>query len=295
MIASPDHQHAPMLFASLDAKKDVYLEKPLSKSLEQSRQMIDAVRKSKQVVQIGMQRRSAESIMKAKALVDDGVLGRITHVKPQWHWNIAKPLNNTPLPGKLDWTRFLGSAPKRELEPDAIPVLALFLGLLRRKHDRPGHAPDGCRRVVHEIRAAEVRHHAGLRREDGRRGAPGRVYGRVRIPDLHGDVDAQLQQLARERVVDHVPGRQSDDDPRRRRIRGYSEPWKKGATPAYEEKAPVPVETHIANFLDCMKSRHEPNCTVEIAAQAVAAPHLANLAFRAGKKMTLATDGGRAS
>src|SRR5450432_4747946 len=55
VIASPDHQHAPMLYAALNAKKDVYLEKPMSHSLEESRQMIQAVRKTSQIVQVGMQ------------------------------------------------------------------------------------------------------------------------------------------------------------------------------------------------------------------------------------------------
>ena len=97
VIASPDHQHWPMLQAALAAKKDVYLEKPLSKSLEQSKIMVDAVRASKQVVQIGMQRRSAPALIEAKRLVDEGTLGQITLVKPQWNWNIAKELNNGPL------------------------------------------------------------------------------------------------------------------------------------------------------------------------------------------------------
>src|SRR3954451_16363442 len=66
VIASPDHHHAPMLFAALAAGKDVYLEKPLSKSLEESVKIVDTVHKSKQIVQVGMQRRSAESIIKAK-------------------------------------------------------------------------------------------------------------------------------------------------------------------------------------------------------------------------------------
>src|SRR5437868_5429304 len=57
VIASPDHQHCPMLLAALDAKKDVYLEKPMSHSLEESQLMIRAVRKTSQIVQIGMQRR----------------------------------------------------------------------------------------------------------------------------------------------------------------------------------------------------------------------------------------------
>src|SRR5215472_18559262 len=66
VIASPDHQHAPMLFAALDAKKDVYLEKPMSHSLEESQRMIKAVRATKQIVQIGMQRRSAPAVIEAK-------------------------------------------------------------------------------------------------------------------------------------------------------------------------------------------------------------------------------------
>ncbi len=111
VLAGPDHHHCPMLLASLEAEKDVYAEKPLARTLEEGAKMVAAARKSKQIVQIGMQRRSAESIIKAKKLVDEGVLGRITLVKPQWHWNTARPLNNSPLPGKIDWDAFLGSAP----------------------------------------------------------------------------------------------------------------------------------------------------------------------------------------
>ena len=58
VIATPDHQHAPMLYDALAARKDVYLEKLLSLLLEQSIEMAAAARKTKQIVQIGMQRRS---------------------------------------------------------------------------------------------------------------------------------------------------------------------------------------------------------------------------------------------
>jgi hypothetical protein len=44
---------------------------------------------------------------------------------------------------------------------------------------------------------------------------------------------------------------------------------------------------HPQNFLECVRSRHQPNCTVEIAAAAVTGPHLANLAYREGRKVTL--------
>src|SRR5229473_3681602 len=74
VIATPDHQHYPCLQAALDAKKDVYLEKPMSHSLEESAKIVQAVRRTKQIVQVGMQRRSAEPVIKGKQLVDGGVL-----------------------------------------------------------------------------------------------------------------------------------------------------------------------------------------------------------------------------
>ena len=83
--------------------------------------------------------------------MDSGILGKITLVKPMWNWNVSKPLDNTPLPGKLDWKRFLGAAPGSRPGAHALPLLALLLGLLRRQHDRPGHAPDGRGAVVHQF------------------------------------------------------------------------------------------------------------------------------------------------
>ena len=90
VVATPDHQHCPNLLAALAAKKDVYLEKPMSHSLEESQKMIKAVRAAKQIVQIGMQRRSAASVHKGKEIIDSGVLGKITLVKPMWNWNVSQ-------------------------------------------------------------------------------------------------------------------------------------------------------------------------------------------------------------
>ncbi len=70
----------------------------------------------------------------------------------------------------------------------------------------------------------------------------------------------------------------------------YAEPWKPENPPTHQEDAPVPVEAHIQNFLDCIKSRKDPNCTVEIAQAAVAGPHLANIALVKGRRMHLGSD-----
>ena len=50
---------------------------------------------------VGLRRRSAPAVIKAKEVFDSGILGKVTMAKPMWNWNVSKPLDNTPLPGKL--------------------------------------------------------------------------------------------------------------------------------------------------------------------------------------------------
>jgi predicted dehydrogenase len=287
VIASPDHQHAPMLFASLKAGKDVYLEKPLSKSLEESVKIVDTVRGSKQIVQVGMQRRSAESIIKAKKLVDDGVLGRITLVKPQWHWNVSKPLDNSPLPGELDWTRFLGSAPKRPLEPMRFRRWRVFFDYAG------GNMTDQGTHLMDVV--------LWFTKNDPPQAAVAHGYVAKMTGAEHPDVFSAVYQfpdMLATWTLDYANSYQNgwsitflgdkgtmilDEDG----YRVYKEPWKDNQEPIYSEMAPVPVESHIQNFMDCMKTRKQPNCTVDIAARAVAGPHLGNLAMFSHKEAKL--------
>lgn len=291
VVASPDHHHCPMLLAALKAGKDVYLEKPLSKSLEESRRMIAAVRGTDRIVQIGMQRRSAPAIMKAKKLVDDGELGRVSLVRPQWFWNIAKPLNNSPLEGNLNWRRFLGDAYPRPLEPMRFRSWRYF-------HDYAGgnmtdqgtHLMDvvqwfmGARGPKHAVSQGFVAKMTGAEHPDvfsatfGYDGFLvnwtldyGNAYQNGWSIAFHGDKATMILDDAGFRV--------------------YAEPWKKDAPPTVEEASPVPIEDHIANFTECMRTRKQPNCPVEIAAQAVSGPHLANLAMFRERKVYLGEDG----
>ena len=80
VIASPDHQHAPMLFAALDARKDVVPGKA-DVALHRAEPADDQARCAppKQIVQIGMQRRSAPAVIKAKEVIDTGILGTHHH------------------------------------------------------------------------------------------------------------------------------------------------------------------------------------------------------------------------
>lgn len=287
VIASPDHQHAPMLMAALAAKKDVYLEKPLSKTLEESQRIISAVRASKQIVQVGMQRRSAPAVMKAKALLDEGILGRITLVKPQWHWNIAKPLNNSPLDGKLDWNGFLGNARKRPLEPMRFRYWRYFWDYAGgNMTDQGTHLMDVVQWFMKSGPPKAAVAHGYVAKMTGAEHAD--VFSAVYEFDnfmvtwtldysnsFHNGWSITFMGDKGTMILDDAG------------YKVYAEPWKKDAPPIHQEQAPVPVEAHIDNFTECVRSRKEPNCPVEIAAAAVAGPHLANLAIQQGRKVSL--------
>lgn len=288
VIASPDHHHAPMLMAALDAKKDVYLEKPLSHSLEQSGRMIQAVRAAKQVVQIGMQRRSAPALIEAKRLVDDGLLGRIALVKAQWNWNVSADLDNSELPGRLDWNRFLGTAPQRDLEPMRFRKWRYFFDYAG------GNMTDQGTHLMDVVQWFT------------RNGAPTAAQASGYVAKMRGSEHPDVFSAVFEYpgmmatwTLDYCNSYQNGwsiylqgdkatmilDDA------GYTvlaEPWKKTAAPQMQKQAPVPVETHVQNFLDCMRSRQEPNCPVEVAAAAVAGPHMANKAMFDGRKFVRA-------
>ena len=290
VLAGPDHHHCPMLLASLKAGKDVYAEKPLSYNLAQSQTMVDAVRKSDRIVQVGMQRRSAPSLMKAKKLVDDGVLGRITVVKPQWHWNIAKPLNSGPLDGKLDWKKFLGDAPERDMEPMRLRYWRYFRDYAGgNMTDQGTHLMDvvlwftGSRPPKSAVAQGYVAKMTGAEHPD--------VFSAV----------FEMDGFIANWTLDYSNSYQNgwsitflgDKGTMVLDEAGYkvwAEPWKSDAAPIFEELAPVPIETHIQNFLDCVKSRQQPNCTVDIAQRAVAGPHLANVALYGERKAKLAAD-----
>jgi hypothetical protein len=75
----------------------------------------------------------------------------------------------------------------------------------------------------------------------------------------------------------------------------WKEPWLKNPAPIKEMAAPIPIEPHIQNFMDCVKSRQQPNAPVEVGASAVSAPHLANVAFHGDRRARLSADGSKVS
>src|ERR1700694_6029858 len=116
IVATPDHWHARMVIDAVEAGKDVYVEKPMAHKIEEGYQVIDAVRRTKRVVQVGMQRRSAALFLEAKRIMDSGQLGEVRLVT-SWWYNNTSALTNRPLAGQLDWDKWLRPGPKRPHDP----------------------------------------------------------------------------------------------------------------------------------------------------------------------------------
>jgi predicted dehydrogenase len=116
IIASPEHWHCQMLVDAVTAGKDAYVEKPLAHSVDEGFRMVDAVRRTRRIAQVGTQRRSYELYQEAKGIFASGMLGKIRMVNSWWLNTMPGRLSPRELKGKLNWDLFLGPAPKRDLD-----------------------------------------------------------------------------------------------------------------------------------------------------------------------------------
>jgi predicted dehydrogenase len=116
LVATPDHWHPLPMVMACQAGKDVYVEKPICVAVEEGMKMVEAARKYKRVVQVGLWQRSNLHFQKAAELVQNGLLGKVSFVRT-WNYSNIYPegIGNPPdadPPAGLDWDMWLGPAPK---------------------------------------------------------------------------------------------------------------------------------------------------------------------------------------
>jgi predicted dehydrogenase len=124
VISSPDHWHHDHALAALKAGKDVYLEKPMTYTVDEAKDVTEAVKASGRVLQVGSQYASMDHFWKAKQAIADGLIGQVTWASggfgrnrnKRGEWNYAIDPDATEQ--TLDWKAFLGSAPKRPFTPE---------------------------------------------------------------------------------------------------------------------------------------------------------------------------------
>jgi predicted dehydrogenase len=116
IVATPDHWHALPTVMACQAGKDVYVEKPICVAVEEGKTMVEAARKYKRVVQVGLWQRSNLHFQRAVELVQDGLISKVSYART-WNYSniypngIGNPADSDP-PTGLDWDMWLGPAPK---------------------------------------------------------------------------------------------------------------------------------------------------------------------------------------
>src|SRR4030095_2173695 len=118
LIATPEHWHAQMVLDALAAGKDVYVEKPLCQTPEQGVKLVEAERKTKNIIQVGMQRRSYDLFLEGRDVVASGQLGAVRMVRAWWLNNYLGDRTVSKLDGPLDWEQWQGPAARLPMDPN---------------------------------------------------------------------------------------------------------------------------------------------------------------------------------
>lgn len=311
IVATPDHWHAPIALAAMDAGKDVYLEKPMCHTIAEAKRLVDTVRETKRVVQVGSQTTSADQWWKAKKCIADGAIGQMIMSQGSYHRNSTRGEWNGPIdveagPDKsgenyVDWKTWLGSAPKRAWTPDR------FFHFRKYWDYSGGIATDLFFHVVAPLNICwpepmfphKVMAGGGIYVFKDEREVPDTFHLVAEYNQGHSVVLTSSMANSQ-----HIPGL----------IRGHEgtiimvehgmfeghtdhitlRPERNVINDAYRSKfgeaaQSIPVEqrdmmsAHINNFLDCVRSRQKPTLDVETAAHAQVLISMSVESYREGK------------
>jgi predicted dehydrogenase len=287
LIASPDHWHVRMAVDALAAGKDVYLEKPVTHTIEEGATLTRAVRSSKQILQCGMQQRSWTHFRDAVDLIQAGSLGRVVQVRTYWWQNYHR--NNPPKPmdeQALDWKMWLGSAPDQPFSQEKFDHWRWFWnfggGAMT---DLFTHWID----VVHwAMKSDQPRQAQTL--------ADKYIFDQWDCPDT---IQAAFRYPGFDVVYEGMMNSSIDDGGLEFRGTEATLKLDRGGFTVHREgvpreQNPVLTErsfrdgtiTHMENFFDCIKTRKEPNAPVETGVAAARAGHIGNLAHHHGGQYT---------
>jgi predicted dehydrogenase len=292
IIGSPDHWHVPMTVDAVRAGKDVYVEKPLTKTIEEGPLVEKAVAGSGRVVQVGYQQRSWPHFRAAREIVAAGKLGTIGLVLSSWYQNYLRYDQN---PGvdedKLDWQRWLGSAPKQPVNPLRYFRWRWFWdfggGHLTDLHSHYGD-------VIHwftDSYAPLSANAAGSSHLIPAFECPDTITCVWNYPAFTLTYSGSLGgSLEGGNIV--FRGTRAMMKINRDGFAVYAE----GKVPPEKTHLPEPETAmkserdgtidHIANWLECIRSREEPNAPVRLAVPAARAAHLGNDAYRRGTRVS---------
>jgi predicted dehydrogenase len=283
IIASPDHWHVPMAVDAIAAGKDVYLEKPVTHTIEEGATLTRALRSSKQILQCGMQQRSWSHFRNAVDIIQGGSLGRVTQVRTYWWQNYQTSWTPKPMDIQaLDWKLWLGSAPDQPFSEEKYSHWRWYWnfggGAMT---DLFAHWID----VVHWAMKTDQPRQAQML-------ADKYIFEQWDCPDT---IQAAFRYPGFDVVYEGMMSSSIDDGGLE--FRGTEATLKidRGGFGIYREgvqTAQNPVLTehsfrdgtvaHMENFFDCIRTRKDPNAPVEAGVAAARAGQIGNFAYLHG-------------
>jgi predicted dehydrogenase len=314
-IATPDHWHAPITLAAMESGKDVYVEKPMTHTAEESKTVARKTKELKRVLQVGVQGLSWNRWHKIHKIVQSGMIGQVVAVQgtysrnaPGGDWNGGEFWTIDPAAGPdatgndhIDWKQWLGPAAQ-------IPYNADRFFRFRKYWDYSG----GIATDLHYHVVAPF--HVGVANDFPTRvaGMGGLwVYNDGReVPDTFltvADYPSKYSMI--------VQSSQVNENGPMMMIRGtkatihLSDEWEGPPSRQYDyadifPESPFVEEfnqkygndqvrvdgvgnegdlKHVDNFFDCVRSRQLPNCNVDIGYKVSVACDLSVRSYRTGK------------
>ncbi|MFW5760067.1 MAG: Gfo/Idh/MocA family protein [Cyclobacteriaceae bacterium] len=297
IIGTPDHWHCLQTVDAVEAGKDVYCEKPLGNSIGECDIMVNAARKHNKIVQVGQWQRSGPHWQQAIDYVRSGKLGNIRLAKAWaymgWMKNIPKKPDQSA-PAGVNYDLWLGPAEKRPFNPnrfhfnfrwywdyagglmtdwgvhlidmalygmDAMaPKSVVSSGGMFAYPDSAMETPDTQQAIYEFDDFSMIWEHAV--------GIDGGPYGRNHGVAFIGNNGTLVVDRRGWEVIPEEDGGEYLVEPM---------PPRKGSG--------GDLEKHVANFLDCVKTRKLPNADIAIAANTAKVAHLGNVAFLTGRKV----------
>lgn len=291
LIATPEHWHAQMVLDALAAGKDVYVEKPLCRTPEEGAKLVAAEKNTKQIVQVGMQRRSYDLYREGREIVASGKLGTVRMVRSWWLNNNLGGRVATKLDGPLDWEQWQGPAERRPFDPNRFRQWRFYSeyagGILA---DQGAHVFDGVHMLMGAGFPAAVNASAGKPHKPGVN-TPESVVAIAEYPEdfiaTFAINYAAMQYRSRNDQMNHLDGDAARMDIGREDLKVYV----KGAedAPAMTAKSERgfgwATDLHVQNFLECVRTRKTPTAPMRIAFQAALVVQMANLSLRQGRRL----------
>jgi predicted dehydrogenase len=292
LIATPEHWHAQMVLDALAAGKDVYVEKPLCQTPEQGVALVEAEKKTKQIVQVGMQRRSYDLFLAGRDIVASGKLGKVRMVRSWWLNNYLGGRKATKLDGVLDWEQWQGPVKRRiPLDPDIFRNWRNYAdyagGIVA---DQGVHVYDGIHLLMNASCPLAVTAAAGKPHREGF-DTPESVVVTAEYPeDFIGVFSinyAAMRYITRNDQMNHLDGDKARMDIGREDCKVYMEGAEE--TPAISRKSEKgfnwATDLHVQNFLECVRTRKTPTAPMHLGFQAALVVQMANLSLKTGRRM----------